>query len=297
MSLFRRKKFNAFDAQIARQGRLFVLPWLIGFLLFFLKPIIELFYYAFHRVEMKVNGGLEFTPLGFKNFHAALFEDTKFNRYLSEAFMAALPKLLLVLIFALIVAILLNGKYPGRAIARAVFFIPIIMASKSISTVVGGMQSQMIQDASAGSEGQLTFLISFLSRFLDAGTLNYLLKSVSSIFETILLSGVQTLIFLSGLQSISTAHYEVARIEGATSYETFWRVTIPMISPMILIAAVYTLAEHFMTVQLVEYMNKIAFSNSNYGLSAAMSVMYFILSLLLISVVSWIISRRVYYND
>lgn len=293
--IFRRKK--SYQERTARLAYIFVAPWLIGFLLFFLKPLIELFYYSFNKVEMNIGGGLTFTPVGIAQYKEAFLENTKFNPLLSEAILSSMPRLLLVLIFSLIVAVLLNGKFVGRGLARAIFFIPIIMASKTITSVVGGMQAQMITEVSGQDQGNIAFLTEFLARFLDPQTLDFLLNSVSTIFNTVLLSGVQSLIFLSGLQSISNSHYEVAKIEGASNYETFWRVTIPMISPMILIAAVYTLSEHFMTAKLVDYMNDIAFKTSNYGLSAAMSVVYLIVSLLIVSLVSFIISRRVYYND
>lgn len=291
-----RRRKTSFQSKTARWAWLFVSPWVIGFLLFFVKPLIELFYYSFHKVEMGGNGGLHFQPVGLAQYKEAFFENTQFNPLLTEALAGAFPRLILVLIFSLIVAVLLNGKYFGRGLARAVFFIPIIMASKTITAVVGGMQAQMLSQASSSSS-QLGFLAAFLARFLEPRMLHFLLNSVTTIFDTVLLSGVQTLIFLSGLQAISSSHYEVAKIEGATNYETFWRVTIPMISPMILIAAVYTLAEHFMSSRLVEYMNQIAFQNSNYGLSAAMSVVYFLASLFIVALVSFILSRRVYYND
>ncbi len=291
------KQKRSFKEKTARQAYIFVLPWLIGFLLFFIKPLVELFYYSFNKVEMSSNGGLTFTAVGFSQYKEAFFENTKFNPLLSDAVLGSIPRMILVLIFSLIVAVLLNGKFVGRGLARAVFFIPIIMASKTITAVVGGMQAQMITEVSGQDQGNIAFLTAFLARFLDPRTLHFLLNSVSTIFNTVLLSGVQTLIFLSGLQAISNSHYEVAKIEGASNYETFWRVTIPMISPMILIAAVYTLAEHFMTAELVEYMNDIAFKTSNYGLSAAMSVVYLLVSLLIVTLVSFVISRRVYYND
>lgn len=287
----------SFARRTALWGILFLLPWLIGFLGFFVKPIIDLARYSFNDVTVQ-SGGMEMEFVGWKNFRYVLTQHPSFNQEILTNLAGAIPSMLLILIFSLIVAIILNGKFKGRSVARAVFFIPIIMATDALGGVVGGAQSQMLQNQQGDALTGVSFLANFISGMFNSPEVTQgLLRAVSNIFDTVLLSGVQTLIFLGGLQGISPQLYEVAKIEGSTTYETFWKVTLPMLSPLVLTAAVYTLAEHFMNSPVVDTAYQAAFGQSQWGYSAAMSMIFLLASVIVIAIVSFIISRKVFYYD
>lgn len=286
-----------FSKKTALWGVIFLLPWLLGFLLFFLQPAIQLIPFSLSKLELK-QGSIELTPVGTQNFEYIFTRHPDFNRLLLTNLAEAVPAMLLVLVFSLIVAVILNGKFRGRTIARAVFFIPIIMATDALTRVVGGVAAQTIAEQQGSQLTSVSFLAGFISNMLpSAQVAKGLWEAVSSIFDTVLLSGVQTLIFLGGLQSISPQLYEVAKIEGSTGYETFWKVTLPMLSPLILTAAVYTLADHFLRSPIVDLAYRTAFGTNEWGRSAAMSLVFLLTSVVVIGIVSFIISRRVFYYD
>lgn len=287
----------SYTQRTALWGIIFLLPWLIGFIFFMVKPIIELIIYSFSDVTI-LAGGQEVTAVGWSNYEYVLTQHSSYYQLLLTNLAESIPSLILILVFSLIVAIILNGRFTGRAIFRAIMFIPIIMATDALSNVVGGAQAQMMQTAQGESLTGVGFLTQFIAdAFPTSEIASGLLGAVSGIFETVLLSGVQTLIFLGGLQAISPTLYEVAKIEGSTAYETFWKVTLPMISPLILVAAVYTLADHFMRSPVVELAYTTAFRNSDFGYSAAMSVIYLLVTVVTIGIVSFLISRKVFYYD
>lgn len=286
-----------FDKKTALWGVIFLLPWIIGFLLFFVKPFIQLIPYSLSKLTMGP-GSIEMTPVGLDNFESIFTKHATFNRLLLTNLAGSIPSMLLILIFSLIVAIILNGKFKGRAIFRAIFFIPIIMATDALTNVVGGVAAQSMQFQQGEQLTSVAFLARLISNILPSNRIAQALwKAVSTIFDTVLLSGVQTLIFLGGLQSISPQLYEVAKIEGSTRYETFWKVTLPMLSPLILTAAVYTLAEHFLRSPIVNLAYNTAFRQNEWGQSAAMSLVFLVTSVLIIALVSFIISRKVFYYD
>ena len=287
----------SYRQRTALWGVLFLLPWLLGFLFFMVRPLIELVIYSFSDITL-FRGGQDVQPVGWENFKYVLTEHSSFNQLLLTNLAQAIPSLLLILVFSLIVAIILNGRFKGRAIFRAIMFIPIIMATDALTGVIGGTQAQMIDMSQGETLTGVGFLAQFIAEsFPTSNIATGILTAVSGIFETVLQSGVQTLIFLGGLQAISPALYEVAKIEGSTQYETFWKVTLPMLSPLILVAAVYTLAEHFMRSPVVELAYTTAFRNSDFGISAAMSVVYLLVTLITIAIVSFLISRKVFYYD
>ncbi len=280
-------------------GLIFLSPWLIGFLVFFIKPLIEVVFYSFNDVSINNEGNLQFKFVGLDNYIRALTVDPEFNQKLVTTVVQSIPSVVLIIIFSLFSAILINGKFKGRMLARGIFFIPIIMAASAGKVQIGGAAAQaafeVAEETSLLGVGTLANLL--VSSGLDKGLVDGLLKSVSSIFYTITLSGVQILIFLAGLQSISSSLYEVAKIEGATTYETFWKVTFPMVSPMILTCSIYSLADGFMRSEMTDRAYEVAFQQSKFGLSASMSFIFLIVCLVIMGVVAFLISRKVFYYD
>lgn len=288
----------SFEKRKGLWGLIFLAPWIIGFLVFFIWPLIQVFVYSFSTVKLGETGGLQIDYLGIDNYREALFVDPEFVPALVTTVVQTLPSVFLIIIFSLISAILLNGNFRGRMVARGIFFIPIIMASGLMTITVGGAVAQTVQNAQGDSQLATGFLSTFLLQSgMPTAMLETITGAVSSIFSVITMSGVQTLIFLAGLQGISPALYEVAKIEGATGYETFWKVTFPMVSPLILTCSVYSLADAFLRSDITNRIYDIAFKESRYGISASMSCIYLIVTLLIMLVINYLISRKVFYYD
>lgn len=110
-------------------------------------------------------------------------------------------------------------------------------------------------------------------------------------------SGIQIFIFLAGLNSISPTLYEAAQIESATAWESFWKITFPMILPMILVNAVYSIIDSFTSInnKVMTYVYDMAFTNREFGLSSAMCWLYFLCLGILVGLVALVISRRIHY--
>jgi len=125
---------------------------------------------------------------------------------------------------------------------------------------------------------------------------SYLTGAVNRIYDIVSSSGVQILIFLAGLQSISPSLYEASKIEGATGYEAFWKITVPLISPLMLTNVIYTIIDSFMNNEMTEMMHNTAFSDLQFGYSAVMSWIYFLVISLVLLVTAVTISRAVFYN-
>jgi ABC-type sugar transport system permease subunit len=214
----------------------------------------------------------------------------------------------MILMFSLFMAVLLNQKMVGRAFFRAMLFLPVILATGIMETVsaqdINEMSSSASIDDGSGQSAteNMAYFTSVQSMFqmldlpVGGGLIKYVSAAVESIFDIVNRSGVQILIFLAGLQSISPAIYESVQIDGATSWETFWKITFPMISPMILVNAVYTVIDSFTTESnpVMQYVMNVYTNSKVY--SSAMSWMYFLIVILVIAAVAGIFSAFVFYQ-
>lgn len=282
-------------------GFIYVLPWLIGFILFFLTPLINSLIYSFNKVETNIDGiFLHF--IGFDNFKEALLINPNFNRTLISSIVDMLVNVPLIVIFSLFVAVLLNQKFRGRAVARAIFFLPVILASG----VIANLESSSLVEALAAENAAGRFISGLRSfelerMMLEAGVsediVMYLTGAVDRIYDIVSQSGVQILIFLAGIQTISPHLYEASKIEGATGYEAFWKITFPMVSPLILVNVVYTVIDSFASNDTTEMIRQVGFQNFNFGLSSAMAWIYFLAVALILAVSTYIISKRVFYYE
>lgn len=131
---------------------------------------------------------------------------------------------------------------------------------------------------------------------LPLSFVDYIVDAILRIYEIITSSGVQILIFLAALQSVPGAMYEVAKIEGATAYESFWKITFPLVSPLILTNVIYTIIDSFSGSSVTQMIFSTAFTTQNFGLSAAMSWIYTLIISLVLVIVGYVLSKRVHYN-
>ncbi len=305
----KRKKNASLDKRKARGGWLFVLPFVLGFVLIYLPMIIDSIRYSFGALTPPPGGSRTFTYefVGWANYSNALFEDPQFAQKLLEGLTDMVLDIPMILIFSLFMAVLLNQKMAGRAVFRAIFFIPVILSTglmETTNTVIEqNMSSSGISDGSGQSAaGNVVSTLDMQQMFegmaIGEGLVRYVTEAINNIFDIVNRSGVQLLIFLAGLQSISPAIYESVQIDGASAWETFWKITFPMISPMILVNAVYTIIDSFTTNSniVMSYIKTVRPLDHGEELASAMSWMYFLIVLAIIGLVAAIMSAYVFYQ-
>ena len=308
----KKRKIASLDKRKARVGWVFVLPFLIGFVLIYLPMLLDSFKLAFSDMITLTGGGVEFEFVGFDNFQYALFTDAGFVQTLLEGLGQLVFEVPAILLFSLFMAILLNQKMVGRAAFRAIFFLPVvlstgIMESIEASNILGSYMGETsgIDDGSGSSAAsEIVSAMDFEALFanMKVGTelVEYVVGIINDIYAIVNRSGVQMLIFLAGLQSISPAIYEACKIDGATGWETFWKITFPMISPMILVNAVYTIIDSFTTESntVMSYIQTAPSSIPANGteIATAMSWMYFLIVVVILAAVAGIMSMFVFYQ-
>lgn len=295
-------KNRTYAEQKALLGFLFVLPWLLGFIFFFIIPLVNSFRYSLSKIEAN-SSGMKISFIGFENYINALTVNTSFNRTLTESIINMVVNVPLIVIFSLFLAVLLNQKFIGRSIARSIFFLPVILASGVIMTLETSSLVQAVNDQNQGSGGAIHALGAYelAGLMLDAGVsesiVNYLTSAVERIYLIVSQSGVQILIFLAGIQTISPQLYEASKMEGATGYEAFWKITFPMVSPLILVNMIYTIIDSFSRNEMTDLIKETGFTNFDFGLSSAMAWLYFVSIMLILLISSYIVSRKVFYQE
>ena len=306
----KRRKIASLDKRKARVGWFFVLPFLIGFAFVYFPIIRDSFWLAFNKMTIVTGGGYSLEFVGFENFQEALFEKVGFVQTLISGIGQLAFEVPAILLFSLFMAVLLNQKMAGRAAFRAIFFLPVvlstgIMESIEAQNILGTYMGETsgIDDgsgSSAASEIVSAMDIEMLFANMKVGQelVTYVVQIINNIYAIVNRSGVQMLIFLAGLQSISPAIYEACKIDGATGWETFWKITFPMISPMILVNAVYTIIDSFTTESntVMSYIAGIAAGTDGEVISTAMAWIYFLIVVLILAAVAGIMSMYVFYQ-
>jgi len=289
------------------KGFLFIVPWLIGFLWFYLRSLIMTVQFSLSDLTVTPGGGYTLDYVGLDNFLYAFRGHGTFKQILTTSVGDMLIDVPLITFFSLMVAMLLNKKFRGRTLMRAIFFLPVILNSEAIlaamkvaaSMMVGGLSSAGAEVAEAASAGvSVEYYIQMFSNLgLPMGLVEYVVGAVGRISDIINASGVQIIIFIAALQSIPSSMYEVAKIEGATAYETFWKVTFPMVMPHIITVVVYTVVDSFVNSDVVTLAYNTAFSEKNYGLSSTFSLISTIITCGILAIVVRFIQKRTFYYN
>lgn len=285
-------------------GILFVLPWLIGFLLFFVTPLVSTIKYSFHEVGVADTGGMTLKFVGFQNF-VHLFntevssQSMQFLRVFTDENMNIFINTPIIVLFSLFCAILINVKFKGQGIARVVFFLPLVLGLKIVVDLIMVTTGGDMADAAVSGQFDSGMIIEFLLTytFLPLNISFFISDIANNIFMLISQTGVQTLIFLAGLQSINKSLYEVARIEGANSYEVFWKITLPLLSNISLFALIYTFVDMFLKSSISTEIYYFAFNKNNIGVGSALSVVYLLNVLIDLLLMMLILSRVVKLNN
>ena len=243
----KKKKYRGIEQLKARYGWYFILSWVIGVVLFFAVPVIQSIIYSFSDMAITENGTqTEWVGLG--NYRYIINEHTDYLKWLSSSITSFLYSLPIIVLLSMVLALLLNQKFRGRLFFRALYFMPVIIASgvviKLLSTMSGDdMTSSSVSDSVSGAMFSVQDIINVLD--LPSEVAEYVQKIISNIFDLIWNSGIQTVLFLTRLQSIPSYLYEASKVEGATKWEEFWFITFPMLSNVTLLVIIYTMVELF----------------------------------------------------
>jgi len=304
------KKNNKYSLTIvgknAVAGYLFLLPFLIGFLSFMFLPILESLRMVFSRVRIDIvkNGfAMEFT--GFENLERVFLIDPEFTRMLTEEMWRMVLIVRAIIIFSLFVALILNQEFRARGFVRAVFFLPVILSS-GVMIGLETNNSLLNNMAEIIKEGNLlkASITNVLEDVLVAegaasDFMAYIFIIVNQIYDIAMASGIQIIIFLSALQTIPPSMFEAAEIEGATGWECFWKITFPMVSPLILVNVVYSVVDYFIRTDnlVMEKINLTLVQRLDFSFSTTMAWVYFLAVMIIIGTAVGLISKKVYYYE
>ena len=263
-------------------GLVFVSPLLAGLLFVFLQMMVSGVRFAFSDVS--VQNGLQFTFAGLENFHYALRVDADFVKYLAEDLRSLVTTAPIILVFSRFIAVVLNTKVWGRTAFRALFFLPVIACTGLLSMMDSeNMVMSVMNSATANQDSTVLGALGNASLILQQ--LNFspaLIQGVTgaanNLIDVVNRSGVQILIFLAGIQSIPVSVYESAKVEGASAWSSFWKITLPMVVPYVLVNVVYTFIESLTrdNTRLMDYLKYVACTKGKYGYSSAMAWIHFL---------------------
>lgn len=289
-------------------GYLFILPFIIGFIVFMIKPLYQSLMMSLSEVTISKEG-FSLASNSFANYKRAFLIDPDFNRMLVESVTTMLYRSVATIVFSFFVALILNQKFRGRALARSIFFLAVILSSGVLVGIEYNNTLMAELKATIDEFGSGNTITQVLEEILVSNTggvnatsekvFNVLFEIIDSIYDVAMASGIQIIIFLSGLQNISNSMYEAADMEGCTSWEKLWKITVPMISPLLLVNWIYTIVDFFMKSdnQIMEKINLQMVNQLDYGYSSALAWAYFLVCMLLIGISSLIISKVVYNYD
>lgn len=234
------KKFKTFKQKQNRLGYSFMLPWIIGFIIFTAIPFIATIYLSFTEVKQTVVG-FEINFIGMGNYMMAFFESTEFRPALLSFLSTIVPYTFVIVILSFILAYLLNKITVFRGVLRTIYFLPVIIMS-------GPVMTQLIEATTNTSGGEQTreFTEIFILQMIMSYSREFanLLVTVFEELSTILwFTGIPIILFINGLQKINYNLYEAAQIDSANSWQILWKITIPIIKPIALVVTIFTIAQ------------------------------------------------------
>lgn len=324
-----KKKNKSLEVAQRKYGYIFTLPFIIGGVLLVLLPLVVSIVLSFAEVKRGNAVGLaenfqqlfttgkfqflnfELSNWGLNNYKHIWLEDTNFRQVVLNSLQSMLYTVPVVVIFAFFIASVLNEKFAGRGFFRSVMFMPVIISSGLVVSL-GSATGLLSQISSAGEDKfsadvgsgvaaiQVTevFETMLVEMEIPDWIINLIVDSVSSISTIVSMAAISIVIFIAGLQSISPSIYEASYIEGATKWEVFWKISLPMVSPLILLSVVYTIVDNFngSNNQVISTIHSNIIS-VNYDIASAMAVCYSIIILLILVVVFAVLNKVVFYQD
>lgn len=275
------KKNRGITELKSRYGMMFVLPWTIGILLFFIIPLLQSVWYSFTEMTVQADG-IRTIFVGLDNYREILISDPYYTNLLKQAVIQFLYSLPIILLLSLVLALLLNQRFIGRTFFRGLYFLPVIIASGTVITLLFATTSSDLNgigssEAYTSNMFSVDDIVNYLQ--IDGKIAEYLISTISRIFDLVWSCGIQIVLFLAGLQSVPTSLYEASKVEGATKWEEFWFITFPMLSRVTLLVAIFTMVELITNDRIVLVSNVYDSMHSGiYDTSSAMVWFYFLIS-------------------
>ena len=274
----------------ANMGLLFMIPWFIGAVLLLAYPLGMSLWYALNNIRITPQG-MVLTFKGYANFTEILLADADFPVELVDYILSTVISAPIIVVFALIIAMMLNQPIKGKGFFRLIFFLPVIIVS---GPILGMLTEQGAGSISAIDTQAITAAISSVLPSMIAEPISELFQNMVTILWY---SGVQILIFLSGLQKMDKSMYEAAKIDGGSGWECFWKITLPNLKSMILLNTVYTIVFISNNDQnaIIELIKSSMFSGTKekgYGYASAMAWLYSVVVLLIVGLFALLLTTR-----
>ncbi len=282
------------ETKKARYGYIFLAPWIVGVLLFFIYPIVQSVIYSFSKVSFELDG-VHTSFIGLENYDYIVNTNPDYIKKLTSALSSFAVSLPFIMVISLILALLLNNNFRGRLFFRALYFVPVILASGPALTMFLSAASSIATDvvvADSVSFSMMDFTEVLAGLNLPATIEEYLMDALNNLFMMVWQSGIQIVLFIAGLQSIPDLLYEVAKVEGATKWEEFWFVTLPMLLRPMLLVIIFTMVENI--ISKTNPVITLAYGRFNIGENgqgAAMLWMYFVIVGAIIAAILFIYNK------
>ena len=296
-----KNKRPSLEAKRVKVGYLFTLPFIIGAAVAIVYPITVSVIYSFADITANASGyNIKFVGLG--NYNNIFNIDPTFKRILLNTLKSTALNVPVVIIFSFFLASVLNTEFKGRGMARTVLFLPMILNSNLVKSILSGdaVMGSVTEKSSADTAQISGAFEGFLSK-LDIGTgvTDLLVSSVDNITNILAMSVIPIIIMLAGLQSVSKSVYEASYVEGATKWEVFWKISLPIVSPMILVSVIYCIIDSFTSVDnaVIEKVKAVSFTSLEFGLGSAMAWSYLLIVLAIVALVYLAVNRFVSYSD
>jgi len=292
------RKRPSIESRRSRVGFSFIMPWVLGFFLLYLYPLVMSLIYTFNDLNPAT---AELSFIGLDNYKRAFLSDADYVRELITNLKVVVYDLPGVLIFSMVIALVLNQKFRSSGFFKVVFFLPIIISSGIIIEKLNqDMVSGMLMSGERSTNMFKLYLFEKGLSELGMGSdiVRLIVDTANSVFGLSWKSCVQILLFIAGLQSIPGSIYEAAEIDGCTAWEKYWKITFPMLAPIIMVNLVYTLTDNFIstgnsTMKMIVEQGR----NLNFSYSATLAWVYFVIIGTVIGLAYWIINRRVSYVE
>lgn len=299
MKLVKRKPMP-YEKKKSLYGYAFLSLWLFGVVFYFIRPLIDAVLYSFSRINITETGyTLEF--IGLKIYHTLLREDPDFIKNFTASLGNLFYQVPVIIVFSFFIAVILNQKFHGRVILRAIFFIPVIVANGVIIYILSG--DAMAQMVITGGKNSAMFQVSSFGNYLISLNLpsrfvTPIVSAAGNIFNLAWKSGIQILILLAGLQTVPQHLYEASLIDGATGWEKFWKITFPMVSPVLMLVFVYSVIDSF-----IDYNNPLMRiildknTEAKTEIASGMALLYCLCIGLIIGIIYAIVNRFIFYQN
>ena len=287
-----KKKARGIESLRRRYGYSFVAHWVIGLIMFFFVPLIYSIMYSFSDITV-TDTGFVLDFIGFKNYDETIFSNPEYLDQVRDSVISMFYSLPMVVALSLILAVLLNQKYYGRTIMRIIFFLPVIIESSVIVSLLSDPSiNAPIFNFSTDGQGVVNYDVILANLNLPAEITEFLTFFLSNAVSLTWSCGVQIILFLAGLQGIPESLYEVSKIEGANKWDEFWQITVPMLRHVLSLVIIYTMISNFTSSNNVVVSTAMELMRStNYSMAAAMLWFYFVIVLAVIGLVLFLYNR------